>query len=336
MKRFLAVFLFSLFAFNCTKDERPAAGISNQIVVNTSTVSIVTPTSALVNGSIADNGGEKIVEVGFCWNTTEAPTINNNKITLSGNTSFSATIVGLSPGLTYALRAYVKTSNDVVYGNEVKFATLNIPVLTTSSISNITASAATCGGNITSGGGSAVTSRGVCWSTLASPTTANSKTIDGAGTGVFSSALTGLNPSTIYYVRAYATSAAGTAYGAQVTFTTSAPPPEACSITSSTTGTIYAMQAPAAGSVFTAGSNYKITLYSPVYSFGQATEVALFRNETKVVSFGSWLLFNESPSNARTFSIPSGLASSACYTIRVYKAEGSSTAVYVSPKFQIQ
>jgi hypothetical protein len=68
-----------------------------------------------------------------------------------------------------------------------------------------------------------VTSRGVCWSnTNSTPTTANSKTIDGSGIGTFTSSLTSLSPGTTYYVRAYATNGVGTAYGATRTFTTSA------------------------------------------------------------------------------------------------------------------
>jgi formylglycine-generating enzyme required for sulfatase activity len=42
----------------------------------------------------------------------------------------------------------------------------------------------------------------------------------GAGTGAFSSTLTGLAPETSYYARAYATSAIGTGYGADITFKT--------------------------------------------------------------------------------------------------------------------
>jgi len=92
--------------------------------------------------------------------------------------------------------------------------------LTTVSVSAITYLTATSGGNITSDGGSAITSRGVCWSIAQSPTTDDSKTEDGSGTGTFSSALTDLTPETPYYVRAYATNSDGTTYGDEVSFTT--------------------------------------------------------------------------------------------------------------------
>ena len=45
-------------------------------------------------------------------------------------------------------------------------------------------------------------------------------TTDGTGSGHFISNLTSLLPGTVYHVRAYATNSAGTAYGADVPFTT--------------------------------------------------------------------------------------------------------------------
>jgi len=94
------------------------------------------------------------------------------------------------------------------------------PTLTTTAASAIAITTATAGGSISSDGGSAVTARGVCWNTASGPTTANSKTSDGTGTGAFTSSLTGLVTATKYYVRAYATNAIGTAYGNEVSFTT--------------------------------------------------------------------------------------------------------------------
>ena len=98
----------------------------------------------------------------------------------------------------------------------------NLATLTTLPIGNITDIAATTGGNITNDGGTPVTQKGVVWSTSPSPTTANNSTTNGSGTGSFTSNLTSLTASTTYYVRAYATNSAGTAYGNEVSFTTTA------------------------------------------------------------------------------------------------------------------
>ena len=96
----------------------------------------------------------------------------------------------------------------------------NLAALTTLSIGSITSTSAVSGGVITSDGGTPITQRGICWSTSSNPTTANSTTNDGSGTGSFSSDLSGLTAYTTYYVRAYATNSAGTAYGNEVSFTT--------------------------------------------------------------------------------------------------------------------
>lgn len=90
----------------------------------------------------------------------------------------------------------------------------------TTAVSAITATSATSGGIVTSDGGASVTARGVCWNTSSNPTIANSKTVDGTGTGSFTSNLTGLIPGTVYHVRAYATNSVGTAYAAELSFTT--------------------------------------------------------------------------------------------------------------------
>ncbi len=94
------------------------------------------------------------------------------------------------------------------------------PTVTTTAVTGITQTTATSGGNVTSDGGATVTARGVCWNTSPNPTTANSKTTDGSGTGTFVSNLTGLSPGTPYYARAYAINSVGTAYGNEVNFTT--------------------------------------------------------------------------------------------------------------------
>jgi len=96
-----------------------------------------------------------------------------------------------------------------------------LPVLTTSSASNINQTKATCGGNIISDGGFPITASGVCWSTTQVPTTEGTKSLSNVINGAFSDTITSLITNTVYYVRAYATNSAGTAYGNEISFTTS-------------------------------------------------------------------------------------------------------------------
>jgi uncharacterized protein (TIGR02145 family) len=108
------------------------------------------------------------------------------------------------------------------------------PVVLTSPVSFISDADAESGGTITSEGSSAILNRGVCWSSSPNPTIADNKTSEGTGMGAFSSTITGLEKSDKYYIRAYATNEAGTAYGATVIYNDSGLPPsvESSTITS--------------------------------------------------------------------------------------------------------
>jgi len=97
------------------------------------------------------------------------------------------------------------------------------PTVITSEITEISNTAAISGGNAINDGGSSIVSKGVCWNATGNPTIANIKVSNGTGTGTFTSNITGLSSSTIYHVRAYATNAYGTAYGADIQFITATP-----------------------------------------------------------------------------------------------------------------
>ncbi len=97
---------------------------------------------------------------------------------------------------------------------------LQLPVVITSSLGQITTTSAEVSGEVTSDGGTEATERGVCWSTAPLPTTSDSRTLDGSGEGKFNSTLTGLLPGMLYHVRAYVSSALNTTYGEQYSFRT--------------------------------------------------------------------------------------------------------------------
>jgi len=94
----------------------------------------------------------------------------------------------------------------------------SLPVITTNSISAITTTSATCGGNITDDGGASISERGVCYNYLPTPTISNNKTISGTGTGNYTCAISFQMTGALYYIRAYATNSAGTSYGNELTY----------------------------------------------------------------------------------------------------------------------
>ena len=194
--------------------------------LTTTAATLITGITATSGGNITSDAGSAILQRGICWNTTTGPTIANSKIVdgAAGIGAFVSNLTGLLPVTTYYVRAYSMNSNSITYGNEITFTTLPVlPTLAaTTAATLVTGTTATTGGNVTSTGGATITERGICYSTtLSSPTTANTTLIDPTpGLGVFVSNMTGLNPSTTYYVRAYATNSVGTAYGAYTAFST--------------------------------------------------------------------------------------------------------------------
>ena len=79
---------------------------------------------------------------------------------------------------------------------------------------------ANSGGEIIADGGSSVIARGVVWGINPDPMIDGDKTIDGQGSGIFTSELIDLNESTTYYYRAYATNSNRTVYGSTYSFQT--------------------------------------------------------------------------------------------------------------------
>ena len=196
-------------------------------VVTTAAVSAITATTATAGGNVTSIGGAPLTARGVCWAITANPTTANNKTTQTGATgAFTSSITTLIANTVYYVRAYATNSGGTAYGPQVTFTTLAstiaLPSVTTTTATAITASSASTGGNVTSVGGAPVTARGICWATTANPTTSNTTIVATGTTGVFTSEISGLSASTMYYVRAYATNSAGTAYGTQVSFTTNA------------------------------------------------------------------------------------------------------------------
>ena len=246
-KHFLFLAFVACIMFACKPDlEKPT--------VVTSPISQITETSAVAGGEVTSDGGAEVTSRGVCWSLVSNPTIENEKtVDGVGVGSFQSSLSSLSQNTTYYLRAYATNSEGTSYGEEVSFTTLEIidddtdddtddndnsdddnsddteddeeivielAVVTTLSVTDITETSAVVGGEVISDGGAEVTSRGICWSLSSNPTIENNKTVEGEGVGSFQSVLSGLSQNTTYYVRAYATNSEGTAYGEEVSFKT--------------------------------------------------------------------------------------------------------------------
>jgi hypothetical protein len=196
--------------------------------LNTATISAttsatsITSSTATTGGTITADGGATVTSRGVVYGTS-AGASTYSVTTGTGTGTYTSSLTGLTPATTYFVRSFATNSVGTVYGTETSFTTIAIaPTLTTTAASSITKYAASAGGTITSNGGSTITASGICWSTTATPTISDNKTTNGTTSGAFTSSITGLTAGTTYYVRAYATNAIGTSYGAAQSFTTAA------------------------------------------------------------------------------------------------------------------
>ena len=189
--------------------------------VTTEAATNITPTEAKLNGLVVETSGYPVFSRGFLI-TDNAQLVGASDYTDgAGGGSFHYEVSGLQMGTRYYYRAYARTDLGITYGDILYFDTQSdLPEVHTFMVTDTAIHGAVCGGNVTYDGGSAVTTRGVCWSTTQSPTLSNIHTSDGSGVGSFTSHIFGLYANTTYYVRAYATNSVGTAYGEERSFTT--------------------------------------------------------------------------------------------------------------------
>ena len=180
--------------------------------------------TATFNGTIVTEGDPAYTERGFVYGVFHNPTVEDDTkkvATGTGTGAFFVNVTGLSMNKIYYVRAYATNAVGINYGVEVQLDfSAKKPVISTTPVTlkNITAGTATFNGTITSIGDPAYTERGFVYGTVHNPTVEDDtkKVATGTGTGAFSANVTGLSMNKIYYIRAYATSVAGTEYGTEV------------------------------------------------------------------------------------------------------------------------
>lgn len=207
---------------------------SNELTVNTLEYLVSTRdpygvystdgTTMTISGNIpVDTTTINVFEYGFYTGTTSNPT---TKVVVGTTPKgfigiYNKYITGLTPNTQYFYKAYVRIVMSVIddfieYG-EVKSFTPQIgkPTVTTGyvTIHEDFTNSISYKGNVTSSGGSPITSRGVCYGTTNQPTISNSVVYASGTVGEFDGLFKVSGDPTTYYVRAFATNAYGTSYG---------------------------------------------------------------------------------------------------------------------------
>lgn len=185
----------------------------------------------------AYDGLEKISTItynGTAWSTFKNGTAGNTATTGISTVQANPFSVGLGTGgwtpYQGEIQEVILTADQLstpdrqsLERSQATFYSITLPTavaaITTNVVSSVTSASAVCGGVISADNNSAVTDRGIVWSTSANPTTSDNKISLGSGVGSFTGGITGLSNGVTYHVRAYAVNGVGTAYGVDRSFT---------------------------------------------------------------------------------------------------------------------
>jgi uncharacterized protein (TIGR02145 family) len=219
MKNFVKIFsaiLILITITGCKKKPEPPS-------VTTKTITEITTVSASTGGDIISDGGAQIISLGVCWNISDKPVVTDFKTTDNDmSDSFISKITSLSPNTTYFVRAYATNSAGTSYGSTESFKTLGgKPVPAAVNATDINTTSATLNGSVNPGSLATTVSFEFGLTTSYGNTSAAVQSpLNGESINSVSTAVTGLNPGTIYHFRLKAENSLGISYSDDLTFTT--------------------------------------------------------------------------------------------------------------------
>ncbi len=190
----------------------------------------ISNTGATLNG-ITAQGTESIQARGFEYKPTSTSTWTSAiDVTATGTTTITANVTGLTASTQYDVRAYAQTASGRTYGNIENFTTSENTVVlgsvTTQNATNIDTANATLNGTLVNvGNATSNIEVGFVYSTVSNPVLGRTDVVRVnvtyvEGMTTYSSPITELEHSTIYYVKAFVNNSAGEAYGDEITFKT--------------------------------------------------------------------------------------------------------------------
>lgn len=189
--------------------------------VTTGSAAGITANAATLNGVLVSLGTASSANVSFEWGTTSGSYANQTPTsTLSTAGPFPVNLNSLSAGTTYYFRAKAVGSS-TVYGAESSFVTWQAavpPSVATDGAVDITGNSATLQGTFSGLGSAPTVNISFQWGTTSGSYSYETPAATMGTTARFQATITGLTTGTKYYFRAKA-AGAGTAYGAEMSFT---------------------------------------------------------------------------------------------------------------------
>jgi len=275
-----------ILTFSCEEKPVPPS-------LSTTAVTEISTTTAVFGGKITADGGATIISRGVCWDTSDDPTIENNKTSENSELlSFTSNITQLSPNTSYYVRAYATNSAGTGYGESVSFKTLgDKPASNGQNASNVTINSATLAGSVNPNFLSTTvtfeygvtTSYGSSATALESPLSG-----DKVENVTVKADLSELTPGTTYHFRIKAENSLGTTYGSDLAFTTLGQVP---AVNAQAASNLQVRTATINGSI---NPNYLPTTvtfeWGTTTGYGNTTAIQDAGNENSVVSVSESLL----------------------------------------------
>jgi uncharacterized protein (TIGR02145 family) len=306
--KFIGFILAITILSSCEDKSTPTAP-----VISTNNVTQISTVSAVSGGIITNDGGAAIISKGICWNTSDNPTVNNNKTTESGESlSFTSNLTQLQPNTSYYVRAYAVNSAGTSYGNSVSFKTGgDKPSPVSQNATNIQQTTATLNGTVNPNSiTTTVTFEYGVTTSYGSTATAQQSPLSGDAEMIVSVNLTGLKSGTTYHFRIKAENSLGIIYSPDITFTTSGSVP---TIVTSEVSQITHIHAFCGGTIISDGG---IATTSRGVCWSTSPNPTISDNKTSD-------LFGLSPGYFPSFI--SGLNANTIYYLRAYGTNSSGT-----------
>lgn len=145
---------------------------------------------------------------------------DNAQFTIDGSTLKAGVVFDFNSQTVFNVRIRTTDIGGLTFERTFTLYANTLPLVTTTSVSDITSRTATFAADVTASGATAITARGAEISLRSDFSGATQSAEGGTATGAFTHSLAGLTPDTTIYVRAYVTNGAGTTYGDTLSFIT--------------------------------------------------------------------------------------------------------------------